>query len=373
MKFIFLFINLTTCVIVTITILYMFGDYYFNKNKKLSFPLTFILIITVVFYSAGLVFTHYIANTYFATEIIKNSGFPQNKLENPGLLGDSAGLINALFSALILGGAIYTLNLQRKEIDANQKDNALEKFENKFYEMIRLHKQNVDEIIIDNFKGRRAIEQLFLNFSEIFKNVENAIEQIEKSTPTNDPKEIERFNRLTIYLSDDKNKAQYIHELSYGYFFYGIENYFLTRDSTSVRYELNVDITIRLKQLSIPTPSNSLLGHYFRHLYQTVQIVANETIISEEAKNKYTKLIRAQLSDFEQALLYYNSLSIMGSKWITPLGEHSIEKMCLIARFRLIKNIPYYFKYFGVLPKKLFETEINTWEKQGSSFFELDM
>lgn len=355
----------------------MFGDYYFNKNKVSRFPLSFILIITVLFYLAGLVLTHYIANNYFTQEIARNPSEIKNKLENPGLLGDSAGVINALFSALVLGGAIYTLNLQRKEIDNNQKNNTLDKFETKFYEMIRLHRQNVDEIIVGNLKSRRAIEQLFKNLSEIYKKIENAIIQIEAINPENDPKEIERFNRIKNYLSDRNKRLSYIHELSYGYFFYGVENYYVTRDTTDVRFDLNVDITAILilekTQLSLFTPRNSLLGHYYRHLYQTVQFVANEKTINEEEKSKYTKLIRAQLSDFEQVLLYYNSLSVMGAKWITPIGEMSIEKMCPIARFRLIKNIPYYIEYFGIKPNELFKTEKIIWEKKGLKFFELDI
>lgn len=377
MSFIFLFINLTTCVIITTTILYMFGDYYFNKNKKSKFPLSFILIISVIIYFAGLVLTHYVANNYFIQEKVENPNEITNKLENSGLLGDSAGVINALFSALVLGGAIYTLNLQRKEMDDNQKKIALEKFETRFYEMIRLHKQNVDEIIVDDLKGRRAIEHLFKNLSEIYKKVENAILQIENVNSENNPEIIERINRIKNYLSDRNRKLSYIHELSYGYLFYGIENYLVTRDKSDVRFDLNAEITTVLifqkTHISLLTPRNSLLSHYFRHLYQTVQFVANEETIEEKDRSKYIKLIRAQLSDFEQVLLYYNSLSPMGAKWISPIGERTIEKMCPIARFRLIKNIPFYINYPGIKPEELFKTEKEIWEKEGFKFFELDI
>ena len=84
-------------------------------------------------------------------------------------------------------------------------------------------------------------------------------------------------------------------------------------------------------------------------------------------------MVRAQLSDFEQALLYQNSLSIMGQNWINPLGESNVEKMCLIARFRLIKNIPYYYEYFGILPGNLFVSEKKEWEKLGKKFFEIEL
>ncbi|WP_024993699.1 putative phage abortive infection protein [Phocaeicola paurosaccharolyticus] len=119
-------------------------------------------------------------------------------------------------------------------------------------------------------------------------------------------------------------------------------------------------------------PRNSLLGHYFRHLYQTIQFIAKEEDFKENDKYNYAKMVRAQLSDFEQALLYYNSLSVMGQNWIKPIGKNNIKEMCLIARFRLIKNMPYYFEYFGIRPGNLFVTEKNEWERLGKKFFEIE-
>lgn len=327
-------------------------------------------------YVTGIVATHYIANNYFTEEAVGNQSIISNKLENPGLLGDSAGIMNALFSALVLAGAVYTLNLQRAEIEDSQKNNSLEKFETKFYEMIRLHKQNVNEIIVDDLRGRTAIEKMFYYLSEVYQKVEKAVKDLENIKLDGEKQEIIRRERMLQYLSDTKNRLLFIHEISYGYFFYG-EKYYVTRNKTDVRYDLNVDIIslliLQKTHRSLLTPRNSILGHYFRHLYQIIQLVANEKIIEEKDKSKYTKLIRAQLSDFEQALLYYNSLSVMGAKWITPLGKETIDQMCPIARFRLIKNIPYYIEYFGINPAELFKRERRIWKENGFDFFEIEL
>jgi hypothetical protein len=105
-----------------------------------------------------------------------------------------------------------------------------------------------------------------------------------------------------------------------------------------------------------------------------VQLVAKDkTINEEEIKYNYIKMLRAQLSDFEQALLYYNALSIMGAKWLEPLGERQIENMCYIARFRLIKNMPYYYNYFGIRPGVFFRIEKEVWESKGKYFFEINL
>jgi hypothetical protein len=60
----------------------------------------------------------------------------------------------------------------------------------------------------------------------------------------------------------------------------------------------------------------------------------------------------------------------MGANWLDPLNQDDPQKMCFIARFRLIKNIPYYFEYFGVNPARMFKKEMEAWKSRGKEFFE---
>ncbi len=76
----------------------------------------------------------------------------------------------------------------------------------------------------------------------------------------------------------------------------------------------------------------SRLGHYYRHLYQTVSYVNNQTIDID--KYEYVKTIRAQLTTHEQALLFINCL--------TPLGQVWWDENLIIG-YRFVKNIPYGF------------------------------
>lgn len=62
---------------------------------------------------------------------------------------------------------------------------------------------------------------------------------------------------------------------------------------------------------------NVRLGHYYRHLYQTASFIVNSEILHDrKSKYRYLKLLRAQLSNHEQALLYYNGLTEYGDTWI---------------------------------------------------------
>lgn len=88
------------------------------------------------------------------------------------------------------------------------------------------------------------------------------------------------------------------------------------------------------------------LGHYFRHLYQTVKYVNAQTNIDYNTKYEYIKILRAQLSTYEQAILFINSLSKMGETWeVTPeinlnLKNFNTFDFELITKYNLIKNLP---------------------------------
>src|SRR5690606_26039175 len=76
----------------------------------------------------------------------------------------------------------------------------------------------------------------------------------------------------------------------------------------------------------------SRLGHYYRHLYQTVCYVDNQT--SSINKYEYVKTLRAQLTTHEQALLFINCLTVIGEVWWDKK---------LLLNYRFVQNIPYQF------------------------------
>jgi len=59
----------------------------------------------------------------------------------------------------------------------------------------------------------------------------------------------------------------------------------------------------------------SILAHYYRHLYQIVTYINRRDILSYDDKYHYIKTLRAQLNVFELALLFYNTLSPYGKTW----------------------------------------------------------
>lgn len=63
------------------------------------------------------------------------------------------------------------------------------------------------------------------------------------------------------------------------------------------------------------------LHHYFRFLYHILKFVKNNPEMDEEEKYKYTSILRAVLSPYELALIFYNCLHEFGVSHFKPLVE----------------------------------------------------
>lgn len=81
------------------------------------------------------------------------------------------------------------------------------------------------------------------------------------------------------------------------------------------------------------------LSHFYRMVYRLVNTVDSTDFLTCKEKYSYMKLLRAQYTDFEMVLLYYNSHTVYGEKF-RPL----------ILKYNLLKHIPFFimpeFKFF---------------------------
>lgn len=167
------------------------------------------------------------------------------------------------------------------------------------------------------------------------------------------------------YLKDDVKRLLFEMKLSYGYFFYGSDDYVLyhaNEEETLIQSEIK-----RLLNYNYFTISshNVLLGHYFRHLFQMVKMLENEKSLKESERYTYAKQLRAQLNDNEQLLLYYNSMSEIGSEWLEPHKNKTWGRKhkCPIERFKMIKNIPSNIEILGIKPQNVFDNDISIFNK----------
>ncbi len=285
----------------------------------------------------------------------------------------------------------YQSNLQHKQYaqireqsQAQEKVWELERFESKFYEMLRLHRTNVDEMqIAGKYTQRRVFIPMFREL-RICYNILFNLNELRKSQNEE-------------YL----NNPELLYDLAYKVFFFGIgpdskkqldtsllseqlkildesELYFKEvrrwfndykgNTNSTPNKELNKNFNWEnIEQFYSYFPFDghaSRLGHMYRHLYQTVKYIVNQTAILLDQKQEYLNLLRAQLSNHEQLLLYYNGLS-MGKKWFSK---------GYFTKYRMIHNLPLPLADFGIRPKdhQVIQEGIEYWKNEGKNMFEWD-
>lgn len=321
-----------------------------NKGKKNfsnlgGFSIT-ILIISVLM----------IGFSFFAPRLFVQESDNGIDFSNTGQIGDTIGGIMNPFIAI--SGVLLTFlaffiqfkanNQQREqfrlELGAQNEQFKKTQFENQFYEMLKLHKDNVNELEINMIKYIRNRQR-----------EDERIEELVRGRRVFDflIKELELCYYIAKNNFPDENYKIWFNE-AYGIFFHGLNNKIKNqhqffkdlvdvRGSHSVNSYSNLVSIIKNKykfnwefELNYPIFDgySSQLAHYYRHIFQTVKFIStqDESLISYEDKRKYLRILRAQLSNQEQAMIFYNWLSSFGKQW-----ENENNKF--FTDYRMIHNI----------------------------------
>ena len=142
-------------------------------------------------------------------------------------------------------------------------------------------------------------------------------------------------NDLDLKLYDDE-----IIDIAYVSFYYGIDKewgHFL-KDKLS-KYNsgnLMVDKLLQKKEeldekFKIGRTNQTSLSAYFRNMYNAIKLIDSSNLLTENEKKQYVTILRAQLSNPELYILFFNLLSRFGKKW---------KKKEYIKKYEFIKNLP---------------------------------
>lgn len=333
-----------------------------------------------------------------------------------GVLGTLVAIVAAYLTFIAFLEQYRSNELLSEEQAQNKKDLKIERFESKFYQMLEIYSKDVDAIRCGEYVGKEAFPELLGELKTIYQYLEheNSVLQNKVQYPKSErnKKEKEIYDK-TAEIIDGSKKSHYHTRLAYDLYFYGMPH--IDKFESLNKDERQLDMyyyetlsklqwkedkkqsykneTVKLptgsnKEYAAPYPllkgHNEALGHYYRHLYNLVKYVAefDDAVISEDDKYEYIKLLRSQMSDSEQLLLYYNAMSDMGRKWrfkhiSRDCKDEQLKKrkeMCYLSRFRLIKNIPYSMPTFGYTPHTAFQDDIDTWRTIfGKRYFEHDL
>ncbi len=327
-----------------------------NIGLKVAAP---IVIFLSVIYIIAIISVHSLSN-----EVLE---YTKNAFSVSGSLGDT---INGIFAPLIGGLAVITTFLAFiAQYDANQKITDQfhkERFENKYYEMLRLHKENVNEISLnlnnENQQGRKAFVLLFKELRNIYGTYKG-------------------YNEKTNLLSDissESQKQEILLRIAYNHMFYGVDidtekpNNILAKEYEEYEYKLCkqlphiydkpdldyqqfatdkvVDYTYsnngkkytkEYESKKQPYAGNAAkLGHYYRHIFQMVKFIVKNTVLNWDEKYEYIKMLRGQLSNHEQALIFYNAIWLDKDTWWNDRDKEG-NKYRYLLDYALIKNVTF--------------------------------
>lgn len=237
-----------------------------NKTPRVSIWLLIVLIIVII--------AAWVLTGYFLYGV-----------SDRGTFGDMFGTINALFAGLAFAGIIYAIFLQRKDLELQRRELQLTREELDGQKQ-QLQAQN------DTLK-RQAFQNTFFQLLELHNDIVKSL--------------VFRYANGEISSTGRECFQYYYDELKIHY------------DSFPKQKGENDEIKIinsSYEKLFVLYQAD--LGHYFRNLYNLVKYVKNSQI---EDKKVFTNIVRAQLSSYELALLFYDCVSELGRGKFKPLVE----------------------------------------------------
>ena len=353
------------------------------SNPKLLFGISLIFIIIAL--GAPIIFTKIPAIITFS--------------ENSGTIGDTFGMMNPFIA---IAAAVITFAAFSVQYEANQEmrnDNKKQQIINRFYEMLRIHRDNVNNLEwINKIQYTKEINVKDKMVNPLTNNKVNDFE------PTIEPddKFIQKKGRQIFFYyiiefniaytlfsifhpelkTEDKIKKAYhmlyrgLHEDIFDFeTLYTIKkaiktsNDILEYNSIMKKIMEKFSFSTEEKDKAI-TALNSLFFHrefyalrppfenhtgeldnYFRHLFLTVKTIAKEDdkILPKKKKRDLLRILRAQLTEAEQMLLLYNWLSGEGYKWESNAtnGNHFFTQYRMIHNISPIYTTPFYVSSSG--------------------------
>lgn len=285
-----------------------------------------------------------------------------------GPIGDTingiAGPFIAILAALLTFLAFYiqykanlqqrsqfkiTLKKQNADAIEQERNRLKDKIESRFFELLKIQRENVSDFHSKGKSGRSVVIDIYDEFNELFELIKlwYTFEKSELTNKTDWNKRCCEIAYLILFFglgnkttesllvsikSIIQNDTFYENEF-YRFALKGmVDNHIKRREENKAKLKIE-------KQYLDHDGHQSRLGHYFRHLFQTIKFIDSQpnSLLSYREKYIYVKTLRAQLSNHEQAIFFYNSLTYLGKSW--EKGENKDDKK-LITKYNLIKNIP---------------------------------
>lgn len=281
-----------------------------------------------------------------------------DKDSEKGLLGDSFGLLNTLFTGLAFSGVIITILMQRHELIKQRIDNEKsrleekkQRFEKSIFMLINLHLDIIDKL---EFLSKRK-RDVFIAYNETIVASASELETfvtLRKLTPS----ELSIFASLK---SDDEVKAEFSESTYFSLQDVNILSEIKKNGDTAILDSFQSkdhDVHIAILKKAIKKSQKlhrDVLAHYFRNLYNIIKTIDNASFLSDDEKTKFVNLVRTQISNEEMISIFYNSIVEIdeGTTGMKPLGYPKMTRF--IKKYKLLKHLGNY-SYFHEIHGEIF-------------------
>lgn len=335
-----------------------------------------------------------------------------------GIMGPVIAIVAAALTFLAFWVQFQANQEQRKEIASNKKEiekqqdkYLLDKFENSLMTKMNFYQDTVKSLRYCNHDGKVTFKYFLEELKLIYELVEFCYIRWLKEGMKNPRPEFEDSFRdfCTFLMKDELNLRCFLTETAYALFFYGKPYYPIsyTKEnqgrvvlmdelykrvqnleksiSEGSAFNFSLHMTVgNDKYYRYTAPCAIMLGHsdqlgqYYRLLFNIAETIDKCDLkgVGYEQKYQYFKQLRCLMTDEEQVLFYYNSISTIGKAWNTHLYSNSdnisYDTMGLVGKYSMIKNLTPRFPFFGYMPMEYYKNESLFYDGRGRKFYEHD-
>lgn len=220
-----------------------------------------------------------------------------------GVFGDMFGAVNALFSGLAFAGLIVTLIMQHEELGLQRQELAQTNEE--------LAAQREEFTNQTKIMKIQRFENTLFNMLSLQQDIVGSLYYLPKDGADHTPESKGRYV-FDVFYNTTITRFQYGSEDNV----YGVKGL--------IRAENTPNAYRHVKEISI-------FDSYFRHLYRIFKYIEESPLIDETERYDYACIVRAQLSDYELLMLFYNALNV---------NENGVFKFKrLIEKYAVFNNI----------------------------------
>lgn len=227
------------------------------------------------------------------------------RMEDVGVFGDSAGLLNAFFSFLAFMAVLLTIYLQSRKDGHDKQNGARVLFEQEFFAMVGMLENIVSHLSITVDEPAKTVAIT----SADAKKYGYTTEQEELAKDLEIEKRKVEGREVFRYIYKDRKDTSLINYVN------GEEKWYETEEARQMCFDGTLD-------------------HYFRYLYRILKHIDKSELLGkldepEKEREYYAHLLRAQLSNYELLMLFYNGL----------LGENPQTIKTLIEKYAMFNNL----------------------------------